>query len=144
MKDYKVINGISFDQRTPTTVCNILANCCGNRNKRVRIFLGDATTGKDWFECYNTIGYIGRSTGPVRIPLLIPRKDSLGGSTILDYCIVKITIDKEVIWQHKNYHAPIEQRGNELYDTEQNCCIYRNTEGVEREHQFFLGLRNSH
>lgn len=56
MKDYKVVNGISFDQRTPDRVCNILANYCGNSSQRVRIFLGDTTTGKDWCEVYDTIG----------------------------------------------------------------------------------------
>lgn len=114
MKDYKVVNGISFDQRTPNQVCNILANYCGNRNQRVRLFYGDTTTGKDWFECYDTIGYIGRSTGTIKIPLLIATSRSLGGGAILDHCIVKITIDKQTVYKHPNYHAPIEQRGNDF------------------------------
>lgn len=39
MKDYKIVNGISFDPRTPDKVCQILANYCGDRSQRVRIFL---------------------------------------------------------------------------------------------------------
>lgn len=144
MKEYKVFNGISFDKSTPDQVCRILANYCGDRSQRVRVFYGDTTTGKDWFECYDTIGYIGRSTGTVKIPLLIATSRSLGGGAILDHCIVKITIDKQTVYKHPNYHAPIEQRGNELYDTEKNVCIYRNPKGVQCELSFFLGLRNSH
>ena len=144
MKEYKVFNGISFDKSTPDQVCRILANYCGDRSQRVRVFYGDTKTGKDWFEFYDVIGYIGRSTGTVKIPLLIHSSRSLGGVAILDHCIVKITIDKREVYKHPNYYAPIERRGNELYDTKKNVCIYRNPKGVERELQFFLGLRNSH
>jgi hypothetical protein len=147
-KEYKVVNEISFDKTTPDKVCQILSRHCGGRNTRVRIFLGDAKTGKDWLEVCDTIGYIGRSTGNVKIPLMIRRKDSLGGGAILDHCIVKITIDKQVVYQHPNYHCPIEKRGAEIWDTEKNCCVFRRTDGnlsaVEREFQFFLCNRNSH
>ena len=143
-KKYKVVNGISFLTETPDAVCNILARYCGNRNQRVRIFLGDTKTGKDWFESYDTIGYIGRSCGTVKIPLLIHNTRSMGGSAILEHCIVKITVDKKTVYQHPNYHCPIEKRGNELYDTEKNVCIYRNPDGVDNMLQFFLGQRNAH
>jgi hypothetical protein len=143
-KKYKVVNGISFLTETPDAVCNILARYCGNRNQRVRIFLGDTKTGKDWFESYDTIGYIGRSCGTVKIPLLIHNTRSMGGSVILEHCIVKITVDKKTVYQHPNYHCPIEKRGNELYDTEKNVCIYRNPDGVDNMLQFFLGQRNAH
>ena len=148
MKDYKVVNGISFDQKTPDKVCNILANYCGNRSQRVRIFLGDTTTGKDWCEVYDTIGYIGRSTGTVKIPLIVATARSLGGGAILDHCIVKITIDKRTVYQHPNYHCPIEKRGSTIYDTEDEKTLYRRLDGnlvaLEREYQFLLGNRNAH
>jgi hypothetical protein len=57
---------------------------------------------------------------------------------------VKITVDKKTVYQHPNYHCPIEKRGNELYDTEKNVCIYRNPDGVDNMLQFFLGQRNAH
>ncbi len=148
MKEYKVFNGISFDKSTPDQVCRILANYCGNRSQRVRIFLGDTTTGKDWCEVYDTIGYIGRSTGTVKIPLLVHSSRSLGGGAILDHCIVKITIDKRTVYQHQNYHCPIEKRGSTIYDTEDEKTLYRRLDGnpvaLEREYQFLLGNRNAH
>lgn len=147
-QSYKVVDGISFHPETPDKVCRILANYCGDRNQRVRIFLGDNETGKDWLEVWKTIGYIGRSTGIHKIPLMILRKDSLGGGAILDDCIVKITVDKQIVYQHPNYHCPIEKRGSEIWDTEKNECVFMRTDGnleaVEREFQFFLGNRNSH
>lgn len=147
-QEYKVVNGISFHQDTPDKVCQILAYYCGDRNQRVRIFLGDKETGKDWMEVWQTVGYIGRSTGIYKIPLMLLRKDSSGGGAILDNCIVKITIDKHVVYQHPNYHCPIEKRGSEIWDAEKNVCIFRRTDGniaaVEREFQFFLGNRNAH
>ena len=79
---------------------------------------------------------------------MILRKDSLGGGAILDDCIVKITVDKQIVYQHPNYHCPIEKRGSEIWDTEKNECVFMRTDGnleaVEREFQFFLGNRNSH
>ena len=98
-QSYKVVDGISFHPETPDKVCRILANYCGDRNQRVRIFLGDNETGKDWLEVWKTIGYIGRSTGIHKIPLMILRKDSLGGGAILDDCIVKITVDKQIVYR---------------------------------------------
>ena len=62
-------------------------------------------------------GYIGRSTGSQKIPLLIYNTRSMGGDHILDHCIVKIAtaVGKHVLYQHPKYHAaelrvvPIEQ-----------------------------------
>ena len=145
---YKVVRGISFDARTPDKVCNILASHCGGRNQRVRIFLGDTKTGKDWCEVYDTIGYIGRSTGNIKIPLMIATKNSRGGGAIPDHCIVKITIDKQNVYQHPNYHCPIEKQGNAICDTEDGKILYRRLDGnhqkLEREYQFLLGNRNAH
>lgn len=138
----KIVNGISFSKDTPDRVCEILSFYCGNKDQRVRIFYGDKKTGKDWFERWDTIGYIGRSCGQVSVPLIIANKRSLCGPAILDDCIVKITINKQVVYQHPKYHAPIEMRGNALYDTEEGQMLYHNDNGVEKELQFFLGLRN--
>jgi hypothetical protein len=144
MEKYKVINGISFHAETPQRVCNILANYCGNLNQRVRIFYGDIKTGKDWLECHDSIGYVGKSCGKVSVPLLLIRKDSTGGCAISDDCIVKITIDKKVVYKHSNYYCPIEISGNEIYDTETGVCIFRNPKGVGREFDFLNGTRNAH
>lgn len=98
-------NGTCFHDITPEKVVSILENSRLNR-ERIRIFYGDAETGRDWCEMYDTIGYVGRSCGEKKIPLLIKQSNSLGGGAILDHCIVKITIDKTVVYKHPKYHLP--------------------------------------
>lgn len=104
-KPYKIANGTFYNNGTPDEVIKILEDSRINK-KRIRIFLGDTKTGKDWTESYDTIGRIGRSCGEIKIPILIKNRQSLGGGAILDHCIVKITINKEVVYQHPEYHLP--------------------------------------
>ncbi len=106
MKKYKEIEGTSFDSETPLQVCFIL-NEYMNKSPRKRLILdyGDSITGQSWGEVNDIRGTIGRSTGTVKIPLLIKTSRSYGGGAILDNCIVKITDSetKKVIYQHEKY-----------------------------------------
>lgn len=104
MKKYKEINGTSFDNETPEKVCNIINEYMSKR-KRLILDYGDTETGKSWGELNDIRGTIGRSTGTVKIPLLIKTSRSYGGGAILDNCIVKITDaeTKRVVYQHENY-----------------------------------------
>lgn len=102
---YKIVNGTFYNRDTPDEIIKILENSRINK-KRIRIFLGDPYTGKDWTECYGTIGIVGRSNGIFKIPILIKNSKSLGGEAIYPNCIIKITIDKETVYQHPKYHLP--------------------------------------
>ena len=105
---YKEVKGTSYHVETPSELVSILEIVRALR-KRIKFHYGDTKTGRDWNEEYDTAGYIGRSTGNVKIPLLIKTSRSLGGGAILDHCIIKV-IDaktKEVLYQHKNYQVPI-------------------------------------
>lgn len=44
----------------------------------------------DWNEQFDVTGYVGRSTGPIKVPLLIHNRRSLGGPAILDHCIIGV------------------------------------------------------
>ena len=88
MKTYTIINGTSYDLRTPNEVIRVW-NCPTNRI-RLHISLGDTATGLDWLEENDVCGYVGRSMGPIKVPLLIANRRSLGGGAILDHCIVRI------------------------------------------------------
>jgi hypothetical protein len=107
---YKVIGGTAFHVDTPESVVNILLGAmCGLRS-RLRLFLGDPETGRDWGEeDYCSIGYIGRSTGRIKIPLCVYNRKSTGGPALLDDRIVKImdVQTKRVLYQHPNYHQPV-------------------------------------
>ena len=56
---------------------------------RIQLDLGDAKTGRDWNEVHDITGYVGRSMGPKKIPILVYNSRSFGGGAILDHCIVK-------------------------------------------------------
>lgn len=105
MKTYQIINGTSYDERTPDEVIQVLENARLNRT-RLHISLGETTTGKDWLEEFETHGYVGRSMGPVKVPLLIANHRSISGGAILDHCIVRIRASNggRVLWQHPAYH----------------------------------------
>jgi hypothetical protein len=102
---YKIINGTSFHEATPDAVIRVLEQARQSR-KRLHISLGDTTSGKDWLEAFQTHGYIGRSMGPVKVPLLVANRRSLGGGAILDHCIVRIreSAGGRVLYQHPSYH----------------------------------------
>ena len=108
MKEYKTINGTSFDVRTPDEVVAILENARQNRT-RLHVSLGETggpEAGKDWLEENMVHGFIGRSTGSIKIPLLIHNRRSLGGPGLLDHCIVRIRTSSggRILWQHPDYH----------------------------------------
>jgi hypothetical protein len=96
-------NAFYLDSETPQQIKNILEDNLHTKN-RVRLFFGDKNTGKDWEEEYDTIGYIGRSTGTNKIPLLINNSRSMGGMAISTTSIVKVTVNGYTAYQHPNYH----------------------------------------
>jgi len=108
MKTYKEINGTSYDIRTPDEVVRVLENARANWT-RLHISLGHTdgdNIGLDWLEEFESHGYIGRSMGPTKVPLLIANRRSLGGGAILDHCIVRIrqSAGGRVLYQHPAFH----------------------------------------
>jgi len=87
-----IVNGTTYKDETPKAVINLLEASRTNHT-RIRIFYGDVKTGRDWGDL-PMCGTIGRSMGPIKIPLLIRTSRSTGGEGILDHCIVKITESK--------------------------------------------------
>lgn len=107
--NYKIVNDTTYHKETPDKVVEIIEEArLSVRTIRLRFCFGDPETGRDWKEIYDTTGYIGRSTGSIKIPLLIKKTTSSGGGGLLDHCIVKI--EKRVgrkyvmVWTHPKYH----------------------------------------
>lgn len=110
MKPYQIINGTSYDARTPDEVIRILESARLNRT-RLHISFGETDNergklGRDWLEEHDITGYVGRSMGPVKVPLLLANRRSLGGGAILDHCIVRMrtAASGRVLYQHPAYH----------------------------------------
>lgn len=90
-----------------------------HNGNRLRIWYGDTDRpdfeevhkrrpdpGHTWNEEFMVTGTIGRSMGPIKIPLMIANSRSYGGDGILTDCIVRIVSSKYKyeLYRHPNYH----------------------------------------
>ena len=105
MPEYQVVNGTSYHVETPAAVVQVLERARQNRT-RIHVSFGDVATGLDWLEEWDINGYVGRSMGPVKVPLLVANRRSTGGGAILDHCIVRIRLSAggQVLYRHPSYH----------------------------------------
>lgn len=96
-----------FDARTPAGVRKALERY-RLAGMRVRIFLGDSESGRDWLEAHDVVGWIGRSMGPMRVPLLLGSGQT-DGSAILVNNIVRIVdvFTNREVYRHPDYHLPL-------------------------------------
>ena len=88
------------------SLMTILFNSCAY-NFRIRIWYGDPETGRSWNEEYNTMGRIGRTTGNIKIPILVKNSRSWGGGAVLVESIIRIDDieDKRTLWKVPNFHV---------------------------------------
>lgn len=102
----QVVNGTHYHEDTPSMVVHVLEQCRQNRT-RIRVHYGDPKTGEDWGDTCDVTGYVGQSCGEIKVPLLVYNARSLGGTYMLDHCIVRITTSrgKELLFQHPTYHT---------------------------------------
>jgi len=107
---YRVLpDNTHYHAETPPEVVELL-QLARKHHYTLALHYGDTATGRDWLEENETRGKIGRSTGPVQVPLLI-EPGEIGGGSILDHCLVKIRRiqrhGREVtLWQAPNYLQP--------------------------------------
>ena len=146
MKDFKVVNGVSFYEGTKESVINILLDAMKHKD-RIRIFFGDAENGTDWCEAFDTMGTIGLSCGTAKVPLLIHSVRSMGGDAISTDSIVKITRNKKVIYQHPNYNCNIKIDGDYIVDDNGKNVSYfwsKDENKRKRFFEFLKGTRNNY
>lgn len=106
--EYLVLNDgrngdMYFHKDTAIPVAELLYhNCTSTTSERLALDLGDTDTGESWGEVYEIMGHVGRSTGQVKVPLLIHNAWNTGGGVILTHCIVGIYTakGKHVLWKH--------------------------------------------
>ena len=100
-----LVNGTTYNDETPARVASVLesARCSG---ERLRLFYGDTKTGKPWNEENDLCGRIGRSMGPIKIPLLIHSSRSFGGPGLLEHCIVAIKSKRGWLYKHPDFALP--------------------------------------
>lgn len=103
----KIVSGTTYNDNTADDIISVLEDA-RQSNQRIRVWYGNIATGGDWGEEWNVIGYVGRSTGTSKIPLMIHNQRSRGGPGLMDCLIVKIADarTKRVLYQHPKYRAP--------------------------------------
>ena len=146
MKQNKMVDGVSFYEGTNQSVINVLLDAM-NHKDRIRIFFGDAESGTDWCETYDTMGTIGLSYGPAKVPLLIHNIRSMGGDAISTDSIVKITRNKKVIYKHPKYNCNIKIDGDYIVDDNGKNVSYFCTKDENKRKRFFeflKGTRNNY
>jgi len=107
-----LMNATWYNLNTPQRVKEILeAARMYADGQRLRLFYGETSElehdiGRDWMSEHDMCGTIGRSTGMMKVPLLIANNASRGGSAILTDCIVRIidTASKRELYRHPQYH----------------------------------------
>lgn len=142
---YKVINGTSYHAETPAKLTAVLDTLI-ERRQLCRVFYGHKD-GKSWHEENDCYGYVGRSTGTCKIPLMVhPR--SHGGPALLDHCIVGVLVRNgqgKCAWFYKHdaldlgtWRAKAIDETSELYAKGYRTRVLCN----EEEHANFQGFNS--
>ena len=92
-QDYQEVGGTFYKKNTPMDLIEVLEQARENRT-RIVVDYGDIKTGRSWGEEYDIMGYVGRSTGEIKIPLLVHNSRSMGGGGLLDNCILSVYTSK--------------------------------------------------
>ena len=102
-----LLKGLTFNNKTPLLVAKIIAEHA-RTGKRLRFWFGDIETGRSWEEEWDTVGHIGVSGGPQKVPLLMHQSNSHCGPAILTDCVIKIvdTKTKRTLYVHPLFHQP--------------------------------------
>ncbi len=99
----RLASGTCYHADTPELVVEVLETVRKNQRK-VRLFYGDTQTGQSWFDEHDVVGRIGRSTGSIKVPLLI-EPGEIGGPALLDQCLIRIDTPRKVLYQHDQFRV---------------------------------------
>ena len=99
-KEVREPSGTYYREGTPRAVVRGL-ELARKTCKYIRLWYGDSKTGKAWVEENDVFGYVGSSTGPLKVPLLLENGTSCGGPSIMVDCIVKLKVGGKVVYAHR-------------------------------------------
>lgn len=115
--DYKIVDGTYYDKRSSDNVINVIERC-RKTAQRIQVYHGytdeyrpisdsSKKIGEDWLEESDVLGYVGRSMGPHKVPLLIEDRQP-GGPELSCYTIVRIRDARTGadLYRHPQYRQP--------------------------------------
>lgn len=95
-----------FDPGTDPRLARVLETCRRER-RQVRLILGDTSTGKSWLDEHYVVGAIGRSTGAMKVPLLIEPGEAGGMAIVCAHVLVVMDWDtSEPLYRHAMWQPP--------------------------------------
>ena len=95
-----------FDPGTDPKAARALENSRRD-GRKVRLVLGDTASGRCWLDEHDVVGRIGRSTGTLKVPLLVePGED--GGTAISTSCLLRLIAwdSGRDLYRHPAYQVP--------------------------------------
>lgn len=124
-------------------------------NTRVRVWLGNTDTGVSWNAEYEVVGYIGRSGGQIKIPILLANSRSAGGPALLTRCIIRIDDIKthKTLYKHPKFNVvkleikepprEIKAQGyvSGVFQKGKNIANFKTPESAQRWVDFMIGKR---
>ena len=82
-------NGTTYEDGTDPAVVQVLEWARTMQPRiRIRIWYGDPQTGLSWGD--SEVGYVGRSCGDLKIPIIVHNNRSTGGGHISERAIIRI------------------------------------------------------
>lgn len=122
-------------------VMQVLEKCLADKI-RIRVWYGDTLSGIAWAEENDVLGRVGRSTGQVKIPLLVATGEN-GGGGILQDCIVRIDTTKgKTLYQHQTFSVGFWQvTGSELFQNGEVWGRFKTANAAIRCMEFMQGKR---
>jgi len=103
IKYIRMPSGTCYHAETPKKITALLEKLLKDGTE-VRVFYGNSDNGQSWHDENDVLGRIGRSTGRIKIPLLVPVGGS-GGPGLLDHCIIRIDSREGTLYQHKKFRV---------------------------------------
>lgn len=103
-----ILNGTTY--KAGPELAQVIERCRAS-GKRFRFHLGDPETGRAWGDV--DVGRLGRSVGPIKIPIILANRRSIGGPGLLDHCVIKIEYANKseggVVWKHPAFEKNEDQ-----------------------------------
>lgn len=138
-------NATLFSPDTPQEVQSVLNQAISTR-ARIRVVFGDPETGRDSLEEYDVIGYVSRTTGALKSPILVHNRASFGGVLMSTDRILRIVDVKtrRDLYRCPTYKVPEVQyktgdaEGLEFEAWVNDSCIarFKSSDARERWAQF--------
>jgi len=127
-REIKQPSGTYYQDTTQAAVINALERA-RTTHTRIRLFLGDTKTGRDWLEEWDVTGYVGRTMGPIKAPILLRNSRSTGGGIISTDCILRLIVDGREVYRHPKYRLPIIEIGCSPVNVNQPRRYYAKVNG---------------